>query len=855
MNTRRANARRAQEENANEEDNRPIRAGPINWEVFKKAFLDRFFPREKREAKVEEFINLRQGGISVQEYSFKFTKLSKYAPSLVSNPRDEMSCFVTGVSDSIEEECRAAMLHDNIDISRLMVYAQQVEESRLRKKSIEVKRARPDDGNSSKNKFEGQSGPRFKKKFSNQSSSNAPRPNKERVSNPKPQGGNRDGSSMGKPSCAKCGKKHEGKCLVDMGVCYGCGKNGHQLKDCPTRTNKGREGNQATPSGSNVDAPKKNCFYALQSRNPGATLSFITPFMAMKFEVSPEEIKEPFFVSTLICWTLMSSSGWIGFMLVFLPLIVELRVMDIESEIPSLESVPVLREFPEVFPDDLPRIPPKQEIDFSIDLLPDTQPISIPPYRMALAELKELKAQLKDLLDKVYCDASRVGLGCVLMQHGKVIAYASRQLKIHEKNYPTHDLELVAVVFCFENMETLSPWEDEKKELVRDVHRLARLGVQLVDSTKGRFIVHHSSESSFVVDVKSKQHLDPILMELKESILNKSVEVLSQGRDGVLRYQSRLCVSDVDGLREKILEEAHGSRYSIHPGATKMYRDLREVYWWNGMKKDIASFVAKCPNCQQVKAEHMKPGGLLQDINIPTWKWEEVNMDFFVGLPRTQRQHDSIWVIVDRMTKSAHFIPVKVTFLAEDYAKLYIKEVVKLHGVSLSIISNRGAQITSHFLKEFQQGLGTNVKLSTAFHPQTDGQAEHTIKTLEYMLRVCVIDFNGNWDDHFPLIEFANNNSYHSTIAMAPFEALYGRRCRSLVGWFEVEGLGVDENISYEEVPVEILDRQVKKLRNKDVVSIKVLWRNHLIEGATWEAEADMMSRYPHLFPSTPIQA
>ncbi|KAK4706354.1 hypothetical protein R3W88_034083 [Solanum pinnatisectum] len=197
-----------------EEDNRVIRAGPITWEVFKNAFLDRFFPREKREAK---------------------------------------------------KECRAAMLHDNMDISRLMVYAQQVEESKLRKKNRDVKRARSDDGNSSKGKFEGQSGPRFKKRFSNQSSSNAPKTNKDRVSNPKPQGGNMGRSSMERPTCDKCDKKHEGKCLGSMGVCYGCGKSGHQLKYCPTRTTKGREGNQAPPSGSNSDAPKKNIFYALQS--------------------------------------------------------------------------------------------------------------------------------------------------------------------------------------------------------------------------------------------------------------------------------------------------------------------------------------------------------------------------------------------------------------------------------------------------------------------------------------------------------------------------------------------------------------------------------------------------------------
>ena len=161
-------------------------------------------------------------------------------------------------------------------------------------------------------------------------------------------------------------------------------------------------------------------------------------------------------------------------------------------------------------------------------------------------------------------------------------------------------------------------------------------------------------------------------------------------------------------------------------------------------------------------------------------------MDFVVGLPKARRGFDSVLVVVDRMTKSAHFLPVKTTYGAEEYAKLYIHELVRLHGIPLSIISDHGAQFTSHFWKSFQRGLGTKVKLSTAFHPQTDGQAERTIQTLEDMLRACVLELKGSWDDHLPLIEFAYNNSYHSSIGMAPFEALYGRRCRSPVGWFEV---------------------------------------------------------------------
>lgn len=192
------------------------------------------------------------------------------------------------------------------------------------------------------------------------------------------------------------------------------------------------------------------------------------------------------------------------------------------------------------------------------------------------------------------------------------------------------------------SMASVANVDDEKRELVREVHRLARLGVQLVHSTKGGVMVHNGSESSFVMHMKSKQDLDPILVELKKSLLKKFVEAFSQGGDGVLRYLGKLFVLDVDGLREQILEKAYSSRYSIHLGVTKMYHDLREVYWWNIMKKDIAGFVAKCPNCQQFKVEHQRPGDLAKDIPIPTWKWEDVNMDFIVGLPRTRRQDNSI---------------------------------------------------------------------------------------------------------------------------------------------------------------------------------------------------------------------
>ncbi|KAJ9544913.1 hypothetical protein OSB04_024620 [Centaurea solstitialis] len=234
------------------------------------------------------------------------------------------------------------------------------------------------------------------------------------------------------------------------------------------------------------------------------------------------------------------------------------------------------------------------------------------------------------------------------------------------------------------------------------------------------------------------------------------------------------------------MDEAHQSKYSIHPGSDKMYKGLKEHYWWPGMKKDIATYVSKCLTCARIKAEHQKPSGLLQQPEIPEWKWERISMDFVTMLPKTKKGHDSIWVIIDRLTKSAHFLPIKESFSIDRLAQLYVDEIVMRHGVPISIISDRDSRFTSRFLQSLQASLGTSVDLSTAYHPQTDGQTERTIQTLEDMLRTCVLEFGGSWDDHLPLVEFSYNNSYHASIQCAPYEALYGRKCRSPLNWLEV---------------------------------------------------------------------
>ncbi|KAD2392875.1 hypothetical protein E3N88_39852 [Mikania micrantha] len=204
-----------------------------------------------------------------------------------------------------------------------------------------------------------------------------------------------------------------------------------------------------------------------------------------------------------------------------------------------------------------------------------------------------------------------------------------------------------------------------------------------------------------------------------------------------------------------------------------MYQDLKTFYWWPCMKKDIALYVGKCLMCSKVKAEYQKPSGLLQQPKIPQWKWEQISMEFITKLPRTPRGYDSIWGIADRLNKSAHFLPIREDYKMEKLSTLYINEIITRHDTPTSINSDRDRRFTSRFWQSLQKALGTHVNLSKAYHPQTDGQSERTIQTLEDMLRSCVIDFGGSWDTHLPLIEFCTTiaiiqafNVHHSKLYM-----------------------------------------------------------------------------------------
>ena len=274
--------------------------------------------------------------------------------------------------------------------------------------------------------------------------------------------------------------------------------------------------------------------------------------------------------------------------------------------------------------------------------------------------------------------------------------------------------------------------------------------------------------------------------EIKGWALNNKTEYQTSN-NGTIVVNGRVCVPNDRALKEEILRETHQSKFSIHPGSNKMYRDLKRYYHWVGMKKDVARWVAKCPTCQLVKAEHQVPSGLLQNLPIPEWKWDHITMDFVTGLPTgIKSKHNAVWVVVDRLTKSAHFMAISDKDGAEIIAEKYIDEIVRLHGIPVSIVSDRDTRFTSKFWKAFQKALGTRVNLSTAYHPQTDGQSERTIQTLEDMLRACVLDWGGNWEKYLRLVEFAYNNNFQASIGMSPYEALYGRACRTPLCWTPV---------------------------------------------------------------------
>ncbi|KAL8120055.1 hypothetical protein AgCh_017258 [Apium graveolens] len=398
----------------------------------------------------------------------------------------------------------------------------------------------------------------------------------------------------------------------------------------------------------------------------------------------------------------------------------------------------------------------------------------------------------------------------------------------------------------------------------------------------------------------------PALMEkirrCQEGVMEQELDTFTgeelgtqKDSQGLYRFFSRVWIPNITELKNEVLQEAHNSRFSIHPGTTKMYQDLKKIFLWPGVKKDIAN-------------------------------WEDIAMDFVVGLPRTRANHDTIWVIIDRLTKSAHFLPINKRYSLEKLVKLYLDEIVTKYGVPVSIVSDRDPRFNSRFWTKFQECLGTKLNMSTAYHPETDGQSERTIQTIEDMLRVCVLDFKGEKKvlgpelvqqtrDAIVLIgkrlEAAQDRQKKYAdlhrkdmdfeigalvlLRVSPWKGLVrfgqkGKLSPRFIGPFEVlkkvgkvayeialppqwhhihnvfhvsmlkpyvpnsnqvigyEPIELQPDLSYVEQPVQILDRKERVLRNKAIPIVKVLWRNSRVEESTWKLESEMLDKYRHLF-------
>ncbi|GJR65297.1 putative reverse transcriptase domain-containing protein [Tanacetum coccineum] len=700
-----------------------------------------------------------------------------------------------------------------------------------------------------------------------------------------------------------------------------------------------------------------------------------------------------------------------------------------KSEGKQIKDVPIVRDFPEVFPEDLPGLPLARPVEFQIDLIPGAAPVARAPYRLAPSEMKELSEQLQELSDKGFIRPSSSPWGAPsirkkMMGHlGMCILTTVSLNKLTVKNrYPLlriddlidqapgpdekeHEEHLKAILELLKKenrgihvdpakIESIKYWASPKtpteirqflglagyyrrffegfSKIAKSMTKLTQKGIkfdwgekeenafQLIKQKlcsapilalpKGSedFVVYcDASHKGLVADALSrKERTEPLrvralvmtiglnlpkrILEAQiealktENLVNEDVggmlrkdipkERLEPRADGTLCLHGRSWLPCYGDLRSVIMHESHKSKYSIHPGSEKMYQDMKKLYWWPNMKADIATYVSKCLTCARVKAEHQRPSGLLVQPEIPEWKWDNIMMDFITKLPRENDPLDKL-------------------------ARLYLNRIVARHGIPASIIYDRDRRFTSNFWKSFQKALGTDISMSTAYHPETNGQSERTIQTFEDMLRACMIDFGKGWVKHFPLAEFSYNNSYHASIKAAPYEALYGQKCRSPVCWAEVgeaqltgpeliqettekivlikqrmqaaqdrqksytdrkrkpmeyeagdrvmlkvspwkgvmrfgkrgklnpryvgpfkkcyadeplvmplEGIHVDDKLQFVEEPVEIMEREIKRLKRSRIPLVKVRWNSRRGPEFTWEREDSFKQKYPQLF-------
>ncbi|GJS81309.1 putative reverse transcriptase domain-containing protein [Tanacetum coccineum] len=575
-------------------------------------------------------------------------------------------------------------------------------------------------------------------------------------------------------------------------------------------------------------------------------------------------------------------------------------LMNIKVGESKLSDISVVRDFIDVFPEDLSMITTttnKFVIVFIDDILiySKTKADHEVHLRLVLKLLRKDKLYAKFskcefCLQEVHFLGHVVNQSGIHMDPGKIEA-------VNNWKAPTTSSEIRSFLGLADH-KSIQHIFDQKELTMRQ-----RRWIELFSDYECE-IHYHPGKANMVADALSKmERVKPKRVRAMAMTIQSRVTGMILAPQGEAFNQENVLAERLHGLDQQMERKGDGCLYSVRPRADKMYYDLRDMYWWLGMKRDIATYVSECLTYAKVKAEHQRTSGLLQQPEIPEWKWENITKDFITKLPRTRSGHDAIWVVVDRLTKSAHFLAIHEDYSTEKLVRLYTDEIVACHGVPVSIILDRDARQIDRVSIQFRRW------------------------------RIC-------WDVHLPLAEFSYNNSYQTNIRCAPFEALYGRKCRSPVLWAKIrEGsligpelvhettdkvvvikeklqaardrqksyadsgrimteyevgenvllkchrgkeligvhdtfhvsnlkkclgnanlhvplneIKIDKTLHFGEKPVEIMDREVKRLKRSRIPLVKVRWNSKRGPEFTWEREDYMNSKYPHLFVDRAVE-
>jgi hypothetical protein len=408
----------------------------------------------------------------------------------------------------------------------------------------------------------------------------------------------------------------------------------------------------------------------------------------------------------------------------------------------------------------------------------------------------------------IECDASGVGIGAILIQEKKPVAYYSKALGKRNLTKSAYEKELMAMVLAIQHWRPyllgrkfiVSTDQRSLKQLMRQrittaeqqnwaakligfdfdvVYKQGRLNrgadalSRINEEAELKAMTHYwqwDQEQQWLDEVENDEKLQKIIQDLQT---DPSLRPGFEYRQGVLLYGGRLVLASNSVLIPKLLQEFHSTPQGGHSGFYKTYRRIAANVYWVGMKSKIQEFVRSCDTCQRQKYLTSSPGGLLQPLPIPNQIWEDISIDFITGLPKA-KGYEAIFVVVDRLSKYSHFIPLKHPYTARSLAEIFSKEIIKLHGVPLSIVSDRDPIFMSSFWREIFKIQGTTLKMSTAYHPESDGQTEVVNRCLETYLRCFIADQPKTWINWVHWAEYWFNTSFHSAAEKTPFEIVYG---------------------------------------------------------------------------------